>query len=320
MGRDGGQVQVVAVLRQDPATGVADGDHMGALFLQETRRHPADLPETLDRHPRPDELRAARQPTLGQETFDAVDAATSGGLAAPLRAPELQGLAGDHRQVVLTRVQSVISVVDPGHGLGVGIHVRRRHIREGSDVVSQLGDIAPGDAPLLPLAQPLGVAGHAALGPAEGQAEQGALPAHEGGECRDLRQVHPWVVADAPLPWTQDPAVQDPITGEALDAAVVHLDRQVHADGLARQAQEVHQSGGDMSQMGAGPPELLGDDPLGGELRGGRRLIRACWFAHGLGASSMPGPTWKRLRGLQDQRPQGRGETAAVRDLGMQLP
>ena len=45
----------------------------------------------------------------------------------------------------------------------------------------------------------LGVADDAALGAAEGQVDDGALPGHPHGERRDLVQRHVGVVADAAL-------------------------------------------------------------------------------------------------------------------------
>src|SRR4029078_635588 len=85
----------------------------------------------------------------------------------------------------------------------------------------------------------LSVDERAALAAAVGNADHCALPGHPHGEGLDLVEGHVLVVADTALGRAAAEVVLDSIAGEALDAAVVHVDREVNgelATGLAQDA------------------------------------------------------------------------------------
>ena len=71
------------------------------------------------------------------------------------------------------------------------------------------------------------------------------------------------VVADAALGRTAAEVVLDAIAGEDLDAAVVHLHREVDDELAPRLAEDLAQSGIEVEPLGGEIELLLGDLPTG---------------------------------------------------------
>src|SRR5262249_3154649 len=134
--------------------------------------------------------------------------AAGGGLVPAMRAANVERLAGDHREVVAAGVHHGVGVVDPGHGLGVGVNVGGRDVGVRADQVAEVGDVAARDLAQVALADLLGVAADAALGPAEGDVDDGTFPRHPGGQGADLVEGDVGVVTDAALAWATDLVVQ----------------------------------------------------------------------------------------------------------------
>jgi hypothetical protein len=211
----------------------------------------------VDRHPGPGELRQIGQGLDLKKPLGGEERAEARGVAPAQGAAQLQGLAGHHGAVVLARMQGVVGVVDPGHGLLVGVEVGRRDVRVGADVVAQFVHEAAGDAPELGLAEALGIAHHPAFGAAERHLHQRALPGHEGRQGGDLMLRHLGVIADAALAGPEHVVVQHPVALEGADRAVLHLDRKAHADGALGRLEKLDQAALETGQVGPRPAELL---------------------------------------------------------------
>ena len=69
------------------------------------------------------------------------------------------------------------------------------------------------------------------------------------------------MVADAALGRAAAEVVLDAVAGEDLDAAVVHLDREVDGELAARLAQDAAQAGVEVEPVGGEIELLLGDCP-----------------------------------------------------------
>ena len=157
-------------------------------------------------------------------------------LVAAERATDGDRLAGHHSGDRVPVVHGV-GVHDPGHGLGVGIHVGRGDVAVGTDERADLRREPAGEPLDLPNAQLLGVDNDAALGTAVRDVDAGALPAHPHGQCANLVQRHVLVIADAALPGPAADVVLHAVAGEDLHAAVVHGDGEVDGELTLRDAE-----------------------------------------------------------------------------------
>ena len=124
--------------------------------------------------------------------------AAAGGLNAAARAADVERLAGDHAGDGLAHVHGV-GVHDPGHGLLVGVHVGRGNVLLRSDEVDDLRGVAAGHALQFALAHCFGIADDAALGAAEGNVDDGALPGHPTGQGAHFVERDVGRVANAAL-------------------------------------------------------------------------------------------------------------------------
>src|SRR5262249_19831081 len=106
---------------------------------------------------------------------NAVDDAPAGGLAPADTAAQLDRLARDDLGAGVADVHAV-GVVDPGHGLLVGAQVGGHHLHARPDDDQHLLGETAGDAFQLAGGQLGRVAGDAALGAAERQVHDAALP------------------------------------------------------------------------------------------------------------------------------------------------
>ena len=152
-------------------------------------------------------LRASSQTT---------DDAAAGGLAASARAADVDGLAGDDGGDGLAHVHGV-GVHDPGHGLLVGVHVGRGNVFFRADEFDQFGGVAAGHALEFALGHLVGVADDAALGAAEGDVDDGALPGHPAGQGADFVEGDVGGVADAALGGAAGDGVLHAVAGEDFE-------------------------------------------------------------------------------------------------------
>ena len=240
----------------DAAGRVADRDDRGALVPDEPGGDRAGVAEALDRDPGRLQVEAA----VGGRLDDAVHGAAGGRLVAALGAAQGDRLAGDHARDGVPDVHRV-GVHDPGHRLGVGVHVRRRDVLLRADDDADLGGVAPGQPLELLERQLLGVDDDAALAAAVRDPDDRALPGHPHRQGLDLVEADVLVVADAALGRTAAEVVLDAVAGEDLDAAVVHLHREVDDELAARLTEDLAQSGIQVQALGGEVELLLGDLP-----------------------------------------------------------
>ena len=156
---------------------------------------------------------------------------------APQGPAEAHRLAGDH----------------PGHGVA------------GGDRAGQPFDLGAG--------VPAGVHGDAALGPAVGDVDQGALPGHPHRQGTDLVEIDLRAVAHPALGRAPGDVVLDPVAGQHLHRPVVTAQRDAHGHLPPRARQQGVQTGL-VVQGGHG----------GGQLR-----LGIDQWAHGVGGGTDPG-------------------------------
>ncbi len=123
-------------------------------------------------------------------------------------------------------------VEDPRHRRGVRADVRRRDVFLGPDLVDDLRGEATRHALELAARHRLRIAHDAALGAAEGQAHQRALPRHPHRERLHLVERDVRVVADAALRRAARDVVRDAPPREGAHRAVVHRRRDRDLDRL----------------------------------------------------------------------------------------
>jgi hypothetical protein len=211
----------------DPAARVGDRDHLRAFLVQELGQVAADVAEALD-----DDLQPlARHFALAERLVDAVEPAAGGRLEPTERAADVERLAGHDAEHGVALVHRV-GVEDPGHLAPRRADVGRGDVLLGADLVDDLARVAAGQALELALGEDLRVADDPALGAAERDAHQRALPGHPHRERLDLVERDVRVVADPALRGPARDVVRDPVAGEDLDAAVVHRDRDRDLDRL----------------------------------------------------------------------------------------
>ena len=274
----------------DPAGRVADGDDGRALLADQPGRDRAGVAEALDGDASP----CARSSLRWRGRLDdAVDGAPGRRLVAALGAAEGDRLAGDHAGHRVADVHRV-GVHDPGHRLAVRVHVRRGDVPLGPDDDADLGRVAAGQALELAQRELLGIDDDAALGAAVGDVDDRALPGHPHRQGLDLVEGHALVVADAALGRAAAQVVLDAIAGEDLDAAVVHLHREVDDQLAPRLAQDPAQAGIEVQPLGRQVELLLGHLPR--VDRRAERLVRSPWSAVFLRSGRARRAAWSMLR------------------------
>ena len=198
---------------------------------------------------------------------DAEDRAAAVASLRPSRAAEADRLAGDDARDRVARVHRV-GVHDPGHDLGVGVHVRRRDVALRADEDLDLGDEAAGQALELLLADSfLGSTITPPLPPPYGMPTTAHFQVIHIARALTSSRLDVLVVADAALGRAAAEVVLDAVAGEDLDRAVVHLHREVDGQLAARLAQDAAQAGVEVQALG-GQVELLLRDLPGVDRRG----------------------------------------------------
>src|SRR5215218_2706849 len=211
----------------DAAARVGDSDDDNAALVEQTREVAADVAEALDDDAQAIELLVL----LCERVRDYIQRAAGGRLLASERAADREWLPGDDAEDRVALVHGV-GVEDPGHDARVSADVGRRDVLLRADLVDDLGRVAACQALQLAPREPLRVAHHAALGAAEGQAHEGALPGHVHRERLHLVARHRRVVADAALRGAARDVVGDAVAAKDTDGAVVHRHRNRDLDGL----------------------------------------------------------------------------------------
>ncbi len=135
-----------------------------------------------------------------------------------------------------------IRIHDPGHGLLVGVHVRRWNILLRPDEIDNLRRVAACHPLQLALAHLLGVADHSAFGPAKRNIDHRALPGHPTGQRPHFIQRYVRRVAYAALAGAAGNRVLHPEAGEHLDLAAIQSYGKMHDDLAGWSAQHLPQT------------------------------------------------------------------------------
>ena len=176
----------------------------------------------------------------------------------PSEPPTFERLAGDdaeHRVALVHRV----GVEDPGHDARVGADVGCRDVLLGADLVDDLGGVPAGHPLELAARHLLRVADDAALGAAERDPHQRALPGHPHRERLHLVDGDVGVVADPALRGAARDVVRDAEALERLDLAVVHHDRDRDGHGLLALLEDADEVLVDL-ELARDPPKLMLSD------------------------------------------------------------
>ena len=237
VGEEGGHVQALGPAHRPGLAG--HGHHPRTHPIQSLRRKAAHVAEALEDHPGALQLPTQHlRPGLPRAEGHAH---ARGGLAA-LTAPQLDGLAGDAGGLVA--VLAAVLIHHPGHGLGIGVHVRLRDIAGGAQHHGDLGNVTAGEHLQLVLGHLRGITLDAPHGAAEGDVHHGGLPGHEAGQGPHFVQIQVRMKADAALLGAAHAVVLHAIPLEYFQGAIVHADG--HGDGDLPV--------GDLEQL----PDLLG--------------------------------------------------------------
>jgi hypothetical protein len=263
----GGDVDAFRVV--DAAARVRDRHDLRALRMEQAREVRADVPEALDG----DRVLGDPLALLPGERLDAVERAARRRLRAPERAADRERLTGHDAEDGVALVHRV-GVEDPGHDATVRADVGRGDVPLRPDVVDDLARVAPRHALELRVGQGLGVADDAALGAAEREAHQRALPRHPHRQRLDLVQRDVRVVADPALRRPARDVVGHAVAAEHLDRPVVHLHRDRDLDRLLRLRENLDQVGVEREDL-ADPAQLRLGQLVGVLAEVGDRLSRA---------------------------------------------
>jgi hypothetical protein len=112
-----------------------------------------------------------------------------------------------------------------GHLGGTGPHVRGHDVAHRAQHLLEAVHEGARGALALAGRQFLGIEVDAALGPAEGQVDQGGLPGHPRRERPDAVQIDVGVVPRAALVGAAGAVVLHAVGGQDAQAAIVHADR-----------------------------------------------------------------------------------------------
>src|SRR5438094_373192 len=229
----------------DPAVVLGHGDDRASRLLQELGADAAHVAEALDRGPG----LVRRSPQVLERRHGADRDPAPGRLDATRRPTDLERLArhrGRHRVAEVHRQR----VHDPRHRLPVGVHVRRRDVAVAPDQDRDLGREAPRHVLQLVLRELARVDDDAALGAAERDADDSALPRHPHRERLDLVQRHVGVVADATLGRPAVDVVLDTVPREDPRMPVIELDGEVARELALHLAQDLTQPRLELDDLG----------------------------------------------------------------------
>ena len=184
-------------------------------------------------------------------------------------------------------------VHDPGHDLGVGVHVGRGDVAVDAEHVPDGVGEAAGHGLNLAVAHGADVDGDAALGPTEGDVDERRLPRHERRQGPDLVEVGLRVVPDPALVGTAGAVVLDAIAREDAQLARVHAHRHLDADLPVRRLEHVVHLVLEMDEGGAAVEEGV-DRFVGAEVigHGAQRYARAGQEPGGTGEGAAG--SWRR--------------------------
>ena len=164
--------------------------------------------------------------------LDGVEDAAAGCFVATQRSAQADGFARNHAGNGIA-LGHAVGVHDPGHGLRIGVNVRRGNVLLRPNHRKNGAGVATRHPFQFALRHVLRVAGDSALGAAERNIHDRAFPRHPRGQRLHLIERDLRVIADAALGGAAHRAVLHAISLEAVNVPVVHADRHCdHEDAL----------------------------------------------------------------------------------------
>ncbi len=115
-----------------------------------------------------------------------------------------------------------IRIHDPGHNLGISVHIRRGNIAGWANEKGYFRGIATRQAFDFVPRHRFRVAAHTAFGTAKGDVDHRAFPGHPHGQGTHLVKVDKWRVANAAFGGSSGHVMLDAITGKHLGVTVIH--------------------------------------------------------------------------------------------------
>jgi len=155
------------------------------------------------------------------ELLDAIECTSPGGIIAAKASAQRHRLTCDHRGGALPAKLGVF-VHHPAHDSGVGINVRRRNVRFGSDEIRYLVNETAAQSFQLQMGQLLGIDDDAAFRAAVRYPHHGTLAVHPERERLHLAQVHAGMVADAPFSRAARIVVAHTVPREHAQGPIIH--------------------------------------------------------------------------------------------------
>ena len=178
----------------------------------------ADVAKTLDGDADSVERLVLRREEFSQHDHDPAP----GRLLAPDRSADAHRLARHHAKLLMSDHHAV-RVEQPRHHLRIGSRIRRGNILVRPDDRHDLAGVSSRQPLFLAHRQLSRIADHAALGAAEGDVGDRALPCHPRGQCPHFVHGYVGMIADAAFAWSTHLAVQHPMADERPHRTVVHL-------------------------------------------------------------------------------------------------
>lgn len=152
--------------------------------------------------------------------------AAAGCFEASFRTADSDGFSGDAGGDRVSFVHAV-GIHHPSHNLGARVHVGCGDVGFWTDKVRDFRGVTAGERFELASGEFFGLAGDAAFGAAERDADDGAFPRHPHGKGAHFVEVDARGIADASFGGAADGVVLHTVAGENLDGSVIHFDGEV---------------------------------------------------------------------------------------------
>ena len=167
-------------------------------------------------------------------------------------------LTGDHRRHGVATVHRD-SIHNPGHDLGVGIHIRCRNIPLRTEQNTDLSGKTPRQTLKLTQRELTWFNDNTTLRPTVGNIDQRTLPGHPHREGTHLVDVDTGVVADPTLDWATTQVVLNTVAGKNFYRAIIEFDGKVDRQLALGYTQDRVYAISEPEQFGSGVELLLGD-------------------------------------------------------------
>ncbi|MOA01769.1 hypothetical protein D3C78_1211910 [compost metagenome] len=201
---------------------VLRGNDLGAGFMEQAGGGAAHVAKALHHHARLGDVDVEVAGGFARHH----EHATAGSFHTAQATAQGDRLAGDHAGGGGAFVHG-IRVHHPGHGLGVGVHVRGGNVFRRPDDHADFGRVAARHALEFGLRQVARINTDTALGAAIRQVHRGVLDRHPGRQRHHFGQGHILVETHAAFARTARHVVLHAIALEVGDRAIVQFDRHV---------------------------------------------------------------------------------------------